>query len=133
VARLTLGDTIRFRSAMPARAAMALGRVMVVPSRAESLPYVVLEAAAAEKPLVATNVGGIPEIYGPLADALVPPGDAAALARTIAQRLDDPAASGTLAQQLRTRVASSFSLDAMVDGVLAGYEAAREQAKTTQR
>jgi glycosyltransferase involved in cell wall biosynthesis len=133
VARLTLGDTIRFRSTMPARAAMALGRVMVVPSRAESLPYVVLEAAAAEKPLVATNVGGIPEIYGPLADALVPPGDAAALARTIAQRLDDPAASGTLAQQLRTRVASSFSLDAMVDGVLAGYEAAREQAKTTQR
>ena len=51
---------------MPARQALALGRVMVVPSRTESLPYIVLEAAAAGKPLIATKVGGIPEIYGPL-------------------------------------------------------------------
>ena len=59
--------------AMPARQAIALGRIMVVPSRAESLPYVVLEAAAAGMPLIATGVGGIPEIYGPLSDTLVPP------------------------------------------------------------
>ena len=50
---------------MPARQAFALGKVMVVPSYGESLPYVVLEAGAAAKPLVATNVGGIPEIFGP--------------------------------------------------------------------
>ena len=35
------------------------------PRRAESLPYVVLEAAAAGMPLITTKVGGIPEIYGP--------------------------------------------------------------------
>ena len=59
---------ICFKPAMPAREALSLGRIMVVPSRAESLPYVVLEAAAAGKPLITTNVGGIPEIYGPLSD-----------------------------------------------------------------
>ena len=38
---------------------------MVAPSRAESLPYIVLEAAAAAVPLITTNVGGIPEMFGP--------------------------------------------------------------------
>ena len=40
-------DAIRFLGAMPARDGFALGRMLVVPSRAESLPYIVLEAAAA--------------------------------------------------------------------------------------
>ena len=52
----------------------------LVPSRAESLPYVVLEAAAAAVPMIATRVGGIPEIFGPDTTDLVSPGDAAALA-----------------------------------------------------
>ena len=49
---------------MPARQAFALGRVIVVPSRAEAMPYIVLEALAAGKPMIATAVGGIPEIFG---------------------------------------------------------------------
>ena len=53
----------------------------------------VLEGAAGGKPLIATRVGGIPEIYGPLSDALVRPGDAAALARAIAETLDNPEAA----------------------------------------
>ena len=71
---------------MPARDAFALGRLLVAPSRAESLPYIVLEAAAAAVPMITTNVGGIPEIFGPQAAGLVAPGDAAALARAIARR-----------------------------------------------
>ena len=83
-------SSARFLGPMPAREAFALGRLLVVPSRAESLPYIVLEAAAAAVPMITTNVGGIPEIFGPQAARLVPPGDAAALARAIAAALERP-------------------------------------------
>lgn len=119
--RLGLTQAIRFMPAMPARKAQALGRLMVVSSRQESLPYVVLEAAASAKPLIATRVGGIPEIYGPLTNTLLPPGDANAMAAAIAASLDNPQAAAEIAQKISARVAASFSLGAMVDGVLAGY------------
>ena len=96
---------------MPARQALALGRVMVVPSRVESLPYIVLEAAASGKPLIATKVGGIPEIYGPLSGNLVPAEDAPALAEAIGRSLDEPAAAaaarGGLARARRRVVFAS--------------------------
>jgi glycosyltransferase involved in cell wall biosynthesis len=94
---------------------------MVAPSRFESLPYVVLEAAAGSKPLITTRVGGIPEIYGPLADRLVPPGDAAALAKAIAAALDNPAEAAETARKLHDRVKAGFSVETMADGVIEGY------------
>jgi glycosyltransferase involved in cell wall biosynthesis len=130
VQRLSLQDAIRFTPAMPARKALALGRIMVIPSLAESLPYVVLETAAAGKPLITTNVGGIPEIYGPLSSALVEAGNTEALTGAIARTLDHPAEAAALAADLRQRVASSFSLDTMVDGVLSAYRDAMVEAET---
>jgi len=133
VARLGLADIVRFRPAMPAREAQALGRIMVIPSRAESLPYVVLEAAAAGLPLITTKVGGIPEIYGTLTDTLVPPEDVGALAHTIARTLDHPDATADLAKRVQERVASSFSVDTMVGGVLGAYETALARLKDRGR
>jgi glycosyltransferase involved in cell wall biosynthesis len=127
VARLSLDNAIRFRSAMPARTALTLGNIMVIPSRAESLPYVVLEAAAAGKPLITTDVGGIPEIFGPLSGALIEADNAGALAGAIKQTLDDPAAAAALAAELRLRVGASFSVDAMVDGVISAYRQSMAQ------
>jgi glycosyltransferase involved in cell wall biosynthesis len=121
-----LGTAIRFKGAMPSRQAQTLGRLMVAPSRAESLPYVVLEAAAAGKPLVTTRVGGIPEIYGPMSDTLVQPLDPPTLARAILRALDNPAEAGDIAQKLRQRVAESFSIDNMVNEILAAYQSAIE-------
>src|SRR5439155_2683520 len=89
VAKRNLQVQVVFIGAKPARAAFALGRTLVVPSRAESLPYIVLEAAAAGVPLLVTNVGGIPEIFGPDADGLLPPADPGALARAIGAALQD--------------------------------------------
>lgn len=133
VERLGLADAVQFRPAMPARQAQALGRIMVIPSRAESLPYVVLEAAAAGLPLITTKVGGIPEIYGTLTDMLVPAENVGALAQTIARTLDNPDATAKLARRLRERVAESFSVDTMVDGVLDAYAAALEQLRQNGR
>jgi glycosyltransferase involved in cell wall biosynthesis len=124
VQRLSLQDAIRILPAMPARKALTLGRIMVIPSRAESLPYVVLETAAAGKPLITTHVGGIPEIYGPLSTALIEPDNTEALASAIARTLDNPAVAAKLAAELRLRVAASFSVDAMVDGVVSAYRQA---------
>jgi glycosyltransferase involved in cell wall biosynthesis len=131
--RLGLDKVIQFKPAMPARQAQTLGRIMVIPSRAESLPYVVLEAAAGGMPLITTKVGGIPEIYGTLTEGLVPPEDVGALAQTIAHTLDHPDATADIARRLRERVAASFSVDTMVDGVLSAYEAALDRLRQSGR
>jgi glycosyltransferase involved in cell wall biosynthesis len=119
-----LAGSVRFVGARPARAAFASGRLLVIPSRAESLPYIVLEAAAAGIPLLATRVGGIPEIFGPDAADLVSPGDPAALARAIGLGLRDLAGKRAAGARLQARVRESFSTDAMTDAVLAAYRVA---------
>ncbi len=120
--RLGVADRLSFLGVMPIRSAMALGRVLVVPSRAESLPYVVLEAAAARVPMVATDVGGIPEIYGPFRDRLGPCGDAADLSLRLGAMLDqDPAEREDEAADLSQFVAETFKIEAMADAVLSGY------------
>jgi glycosyltransferase involved in cell wall biosynthesis len=125
---LGLANTVRFLDSMPARLALAKGRTMVVPSRSESLPYVVLEAAAAGKPLIATRVGGIPEIFGPQSGSLIPPDDSEALAKAISHMLDNPGAAEADAKALKNRVASGFSVDMMVDSIIAAYQ--HEQIST---
>jgi glycosyltransferase involved in cell wall biosynthesis len=125
---LAFGDAVRFVGAKPARTAFALGRIAVVPSRAESLPYIVLEAAAAGLPLVATRVGGISEIFGPDSGALVPPDDVPALAEALAATLGDPGAAQAAAGRLRDRVKAMFSADVMTEAVLAAYADAEARA-----
>jgi len=120
VTRLGLGDSVRFLGHTPARQAFGHGRLLVVPSRADSLPYVVIEAGGAGIPIIASHVGGIPEILGQDGN-MVPPENPAKLAATIAAALDDPAGARTGADRLRERIRQMFSQDAMVEGVLAGY------------
>jgi glycosyltransferase involved in cell wall biosynthesis len=130
--RFGLAKRIRFVGYRPAREAFAMGRMLVIPSRAESLPYVVLEAAAAGMPILATKVGGIPEIFGPQAGCLIAPDDAAALARAIGSALDNPAQMRRSAQALKARVLNEFSVSAMVDGGLAAYREAIAMRKLAQ-
>jgi glycosyltransferase involved in cell wall biosynthesis len=85
------------------------------------MPYVVIEAAAAGIPMLAADVGGIPEIFGPHTDALFAPNNAGAMVASIATALRNPAAAQARAQSLRKRIFLHFSQPAMVEGVLAGY------------
>ena len=109
-----------------------MGRIFVIPSRAESLPYVVLEAAAAGLPIIATNVGGVPEIFGPQVARLVPPDDVGALIGAITAAIDDPEQMQVMAQDLRRRVRSEFSLQTMVECNLAAYREAIATRKVAQ-
>ncbi len=88
--RWGLGRRIAMLPAMRARDAFALTRNVVVPSRAEAMPYIVLEALAAQKPVIASRVGGIPEVLGSESIALCEPGDADSLAMVMAQAISDP-------------------------------------------
>jgi glycosyltransferase involved in cell wall biosynthesis len=121
IERLGLGDAARFIGHVKARYGFSKGEMLVVPSRGDSMPYVVIEAAAAGIPMVAANVGGIPEIFGPHTDALLAPNAVGAMADAIARALDDPAAAKLRAKSLRDRIFRHFSQQAMVEGVLAGY------------
>jgi glycosyltransferase involved in cell wall biosynthesis len=87
---LGLTDRVTFHGPVPAREAFSYAHAIVVPSRAESMPYVVLEAIAAGIPIIATRVGGIPEIFGPRAGELIPSGDPGALAAAIEALLANP-------------------------------------------
>jgi glycosyltransferase involved in cell wall biosynthesis len=122
VARLGLDGAVRFTGHVKARVGFANGRLLVVPSRGDSMPYVVIEAAAAGVPMLAAHVGGIPEIFGPdHKDALFAPSNPNAMADAIAAALDDLGAARERARVLRERIFLHFSQKAMVDGVLAGY------------
>ena len=122
--RLGLAGQIRFVGYCPARNAFAQGRMLVIPSRAESLPYIVLEAAAAGMPIIATRVGGNPEIFGPQSPHLIAPDDLPALVVAIAAALDDPREVKRVAEAVQARVRGEFSTEAMVDGGLAAYREA---------
>jgi glycosyltransferase involved in cell wall biosynthesis len=121
VQRLGLADAVRFIGHVKARYGFSKGSLLVVPSRGDSMPYVVIEAAAAGVPMVAANVGGIPEIFGSHTNALFAPNNATAMADAIETALKDPAASLERAKSLRERIFLHFSQKAMVEGVLAGY------------
>lgn len=121
-------DTTTFAPPQAIRAALTRGRIMVIPSKAESLPYVILEAAAAAQPLVATNVGGIPEIFGDEADQLIPPSDVKVLAAAILAKVAEPeSVRRAKAEKLSQIVRAGFDIDMMVDQGIAGYRAARSQ------
>ena len=122
--RLGLADQIRFIGHCPARRAFTMGRMLVIPSRAELLPYVVLEAAAAGLPIIATDVGGVSEIFGPQTPQLIPADDITALMGAVAAAIDDPAKMQREAETLKARVRSEFSLNTMIDGNLAAYREA---------
>ena len=116
---LGVASQLNFRAPMAAREAFAAGRILVVPSRAESLPYIVLEAAGAHKPIIATRVGGMAEIFGPYSGGLIPCDNPGVLRDALARMLDEtPQESSAKTRKLADYVGARFSLSGMVDGVI---------------
>ena len=124
IERLKLGDAVRFIGHVKARYGFSKGRLLVVPSRGDSMPYVVIEAAAAGIPMIAANVGGIPEIFASHTDALFKPSDVDAMTNAIAAVIDDRDAMLARARLLRERIFLHFSQKSMVEGIISGYREA---------
>jgi glycosyltransferase involved in cell wall biosynthesis len=97
--------------------------LLVHAARQEPLGRVLLEAAAAGIAIVATNVGGTPEIFPPACGAarLVPPDDADSLAAAMLELLGDPALRGRLASAARRRAEEQFDIRTTVKELIRHY------------
>jgi len=88
---------------------------------------VVLEAAAAQLPVIASRVGGIPEIFGPTSQSLVPAGDADALAQAMRAFLDSPAGADVEMLARLDHIKAGFSVQRMTDTIEGLYRQAHEK------
>ncbi|MBX6331097.1 MAG: glycosyltransferase [Gemmatimonadaceae bacterium] len=84
--------------------------LFVLSSRTEGTPMVLLEAMAAGTPIVATSVGGVPDVVGPGEARLVPPDDPRALAAAIQERWSDPRAAAERAAAAAARLAREYDI-----------------------
>ncbi|HEV8305291.1 MAG TPA: glycosyltransferase family 4 protein [Gemmatimonadales bacterium] len=114
---------------------LAAADVFALPSLSEGVPLALLEAMFAGKGIVASGVGGVPEVVTSEREALlVPPEDPRALATALARLLKDPALRRHLGDAARQRATRAFTVDTMVDGYLRLYAGAvQRQRRHTPR
>lgn len=119
-----LGERVRFlglRDDVPA--ILAAVDVLVLASRWEGMPNVVLEAMATGAVPVVTDVGGTRTLLRDDAGIVVPVGDAGAIGEAVLALLDDPERRAALARRGRTRVETEFSTRAMAQATMELYTA----------
>ena len=97
--------------------------IFVLPSVKEGLPYTIIEAMAAEVPVVATRVGGIPELIEHKKNGLlVEPRNVESLAGAIELLLHDHALSKQFTLASHSKVSIEFNLEQMVDKTITIYQ-----------
>jgi len=107
----------------PVEPLLAALDVLVLPSLSEASGIVLLEAGALGVPVVATAVGGIPEVVEDgVTGILVPPGQPAALADAVTRLLRNPILARAMGVAARERVEREFTLERMIAGHLAVYD-----------
>jgi glycosyltransferase involved in cell wall biosynthesis len=105
---------------------LAAADIVVLASSSEGLPNSLVEASACARPVVATKVGGIPEVVlDGETGLLVPKGDAVALAAAIGRLLDDPELARRMGEAGRRHVLARFSWKRHADEMMNVYESVR--------
>jgi glycosyltransferase involved in cell wall biosynthesis len=127
---LGIGNRVRFHGSMPEAAKyQSAFDLFVLSSHSEGIPMVVFEAAAAGTPIVATAVGGIPDVLSGREAHLVGAGDVDALAGAIRASLDDLEGARERAVRARERIVAEFSEEVWMDR----YERLYRELETTRR
>ncbi len=127
---LGVADRVLFAGKQPRDAVaayLAAADVFLFPTeRAEAAPMVLPEAMACGIPVVASRIGGIPEVVGPDESTalLVPPGDAGALVAAVRRLLDAPGLAASLGAAARSRTEQEYTLERMVGRTLDVYRIA---------
>ncbi|MDD5169237.1 MAG: glycosyltransferase, partial [Syntrophales bacterium] len=97
--------------------------ILIIASRSESVPLLLYDTMAMARPLVATAVGGIPEVLEDGKTGLVvPPEDAAALAAAIEHLLASPAMADAMGQRARTRILERYAIENCVREIQQIYQ-----------
>jgi glycosyltransferase involved in cell wall biosynthesis len=102
--------------------------LLILSSRSEGTPMVLFEAMDAGVPVVATSVGGVPDVVGTDEALLVPPADPGALAAGIRECIADTEGTLRRARAARTRLAAEFALEPWLDAYEGVYHAALARA-----
>jgi len=104
------------------RAELAKATIFVLPSYAEGMPMALLEAMSWGLPVIATPVGGVPQVVRPEVNGvLIAPGDIDGMAAAIARLMSDPALRSTLGTEARRTIEESYSLEATLERLAAIY------------
>jgi glycosyltransferase involved in cell wall biosynthesis len=109
------GNLLLLGERADAREILAAADVFVLPSLWEGLPYVLVEAAALGKAIVATDIDGVREVLrSGVTGILVPPKDAGSLAAAVVSLLEDKAFAGQLGARAQAEIPSRFSVPTMI-------------------
>jgi glycosyltransferase involved in cell wall biosynthesis len=119
---LGISNRISFKGRVPMTEAVKMGRIMVLPSRFESFPYVVLETAASGLPLITSSVGGIPEVVPK--EFLCLPLDVTTLAERMSTLLADPQQMKDLGKSYASHIQKTCSAQEMTKKITDFYESA---------
>jgi glycosyltransferase involved in cell wall biosynthesis len=127
---LGIGSRVRWFGRIPnAGRLLAAFDVLALTSLTEGTPMVLLEAMAAGVPIVATQVGGVPDVLQEGAGLLVPPGDSEALARALGRVLRDAGQADEVRKAGQRRLESAYTPDTWVERYGAVYHAALAQRR----
>lgn len=121
--RLQLGDSVRFLGFVPdLPPLLALADIQVHPAHIEGVPLAICEGMAAGLPIVASEVGGLPEaLAGGRNGVLVPGLDVERFADAVLSLVDDPARAAAFGAQARHFIENDYSLRTAVSHVEATY------------
>lgn len=122
--QLEIGDRVRFTGFQSdPYPFLAAFDVFMMSSRYEGFPIALIEAMAMGKPVVSTNVGGVPEAITDFTNGiLVDPGEPGRMAEQVIRLLEDEAERSRLGENARRTVRDQFSIRTMVGSIEAAYK-----------